>query len=406
MPVPRSRDSRADACPGVVATHDAADGALARVRLPGGVLTPAQAGLLAECADECGDGEIHLTSRGNLQLRGVRDASELAGRLAAAGLLPSATHERVRNVLASPLSGLAGGRCDVRALVPRLDAAICAAPGLAELPGRVLFALDDGRGDVAAERPDVGWQAVSPGASPGGTLGALLLAGQDCGLRVRCPDAVAALVRAASEFAVVRGTAWRVAELDDEARAAVREAVRPLAAGASQRPGGLARTEPPPPGPVRVADDAGDAGDAVVAAPAFGRLSAETVRRLGRRCATPLLVTPWRSLVVRGVPAAELAALGFAVDAADARARVSACVGAPACAKSRRDVRTETAAALPELGDAGAVPAHVSGCERRCGRPRGPHVDVLAEDDGYRIDGLLVGVDELAARLKGTRDTL
>ena len=100
-PVPSS-----DACPGVFAPHDAADGALARIRLPGGVIGAAALRVVADCAQELGDGRVHLTSRGNLQLRGLSRSGALAARLAAAGLLPSATHERVRNVLASPLAGI------------------------------------------------------------------------------------------------------------------------------------------------------------------------------------------------------------------------------------------------------------------------------------------------------------
>ena len=105
------RPSRPDACPGVFAPHDAADGALARIRLPGGVIGAAALRVVADCAQDLGDGRVHLTSRGNLQLRGLSRSAALAARLADAGLLPSATHERVRNVLASPLAGIA---CDAR----------------------------------------------------------------------------------------------------------------------------------------------------------------------------------------------------------------------------------------------------------------------------------------------------
>src|SRR5213080_3612546 len=144
--------ARADACPGVFATHDAADGALARVRLPGGALDAAQALVLAGCADDLGDGAVHLTSRGNAQLRGLaKDDPELVRRLSGAGLLPAPAHERVRNFLASPASGIAGGLADVRPLVAALDTAVCARPELTGLPGRFLFALDDGRGDVSGE---------------------------------------------------------------------------------------------------------------------------------------------------------------------------------------------------------------------------------------------------------------
>ncbi|MFC7658305.1 hypothetical protein ACFQV8_20515 [Pseudonocardia benzenivorans] len=127
---------RADACPGVLAPHDAADGALARIRLPGGVLTAAAARAVADCAAHHGDGAAHLTSRGNLQLRALRrDDPDALSVLVGAGLVPSRTHERVRNVLASPLSGIAGGLADVRGLAARLDAAICAAPHSPACPG-------------------------------------------------------------------------------------------------------------------------------------------------------------------------------------------------------------------------------------------------------------------------------
>src|SRR3954468_6959962 len=102
---------RADTCPGALQTHAAADGALARVRVPGGLLSAAQLRVLAAAARDLGDGALELTSRGNVQLRGRADGAvvpELGDRLAGAGLLPSETHERVRNVLASALSGRSG----------------------------------------------------------------------------------------------------------------------------------------------------------------------------------------------------------------------------------------------------------------------------------------------------------
>ncbi|MGY0064788.1 nitrite reductase [Streptomyces sp. LZ34] len=156
---------RADACPGALRLHPADDGALARVRLPAGILTARQALVLALAAEELGDGRLDLTSRGNLQLRGL-DAecgAGLAARLRTAGLLPSDRHDRVRNIVASPLSGLDGaGYADVPAWARELDALLCddapAGSGFAELAGlsgRFLFALDDGRGDVAALGADV-----------------------------------------------------------------------------------------------------------------------------------------------------------------------------------------------------------------------------------------------------------
>ncbi|NEB81008.1 cobalamin biosynthesis protein CobG, partial [Streptomyces sp. SID14478] len=151
-----SGSSGGDACPGALRLHAADDGFLARVRIPGGVVSVTQARALAEVAGRLGDGMLHLTSRGNVQVRGLSGecGGELAAVLGGAGLLPSAAHERVRNVVASPMSGLDGhGYVDVRDWLTGLDDALCASSVTPELSGRFLFALDDGRGDVATLRP-------------------------------------------------------------------------------------------------------------------------------------------------------------------------------------------------------------------------------------------------------------
>src|SRR4051812_32322323 len=215
---------RADACPGALQTHAAADGALARVRVPGGALRSAQLTALASAARELGDGALELTSRGNVQLRGLTPGAEpeLGDRLAAAGLLPSATHERIRNVLASTLSGRTpGGAVDVRPWVAALDAGLCADPQLAGLPGRFLAILDDGRGDVARLGGDVGLLGLDTDTV------ALTLAGTDRGLRATPEDAVDLVLAATRAFLAERadqgGTAWRLAELTEgPARVAAR----------------------------------------------------------------------------------------------------------------------------------------------------------------------------------------
>ncbi|WP_432846198.1 precorrin-3B synthase [Amycolatopsis sp. CA-161197] len=359
---------RADACPGVFATHDAADGPLARVRLPGGVVSAERLRVLASCAEDLGDGDVHLTSRGNVQLRGVTRPG-LASRLMAAGLLPSPTHERVRNVLASPLSGVHGGTADVRGLAGELDVALCAEPELAELPGRFLFAFDDGRGDVAGEGADVCWRAVTSDA------GTVLLAGVDTGWSVPRGEAVGALLAVAREFAARRGTAWRIAELPDPT------AVLPR--GPRSQPGER---------PVRVDPTGGPLGDhGVGVAPRFGQLTAAQLRVLAD-LADHAVVTPWRSIVLPN-PApdavARLHAAGLSTD--PAVLEITACIGRPGCAKSLADVRADAARLVPA-----GVRAHVAGCARRCGRPSGPHLDVVAEAGGYRVGERLLPASRLA----------
>src|ERR1700751_493790 len=204
--MPRARDS--DACPGALQVHQAADGALVRVRLPGGMITAAQLSTLSGVSTEFGSGTLELTARGNLQLRGIADVTAVTDAIAAAGLLPSPTHERARNIVASPLAGRVGGRADVRAWVGELDAAICAVPRLAELGGRFWFSLDDGRADVSGLGAESGVHVLDDGL-------ALLVAGRDTGIRLSADDVVAALIGIAVRFTEMRGKAWRIKELDD-----------------------------------------------------------------------------------------------------------------------------------------------------------------------------------------------
>jgi precorrin-3B synthase len=375
--------TRPDACPGALQTHAAADGELARVRVPGGLLTSAQLHALAAAARDLGDGALEMTSRGNLQLRGLAPGAgrDLGDRLAAAGLLPSETHERVRNVLASALTGRAGGFLDARPWVHALDAGLCADPSLAALPGRFLATVDDGRGDVSGLGGDVGLLALAPDEV------ALLLAGADSGLRAHPDDAVALLLAATrafrAEHAAQGGTAWRLAELDDgPARVADRlpgTRVAPVAVPAAPSAGPVgAQTQP-------------DGRTALVGVVPLGRLSAAQADLLAG-LAGEVQLTPWRSVVVPGLPedrvddaAVDLHRTGVVFDAASPWARVTACAGRPGCARSLADVRADAAAAVAT----GAVPdgarVHWAGCGRRCGRPRGDVVDVVATPGGYRV---------------------
>jgi precorrin-3B synthase len=375
---------RVDACPGALQTHAAADGALARVRVPGGVLTADQLGVLARAARELGDGGLELTSRGNVQLRGLGldDVPALGERLAAAGLLPSATHERVRNVLASTLSGRAGGLVDVRPWVVAFDAGLQADPALAELPGRFLATLDDGRGDVSGLGGDVGLLALS------GAEVTLLLAGEDSGLRATPEEAVDLLLAATRAFLDERaeqgGTAWRLTELTDGGTRVAARLGGPRSAPAPLPPA-------PDTGPVGAAEQS-DGRIALIGVVPLGRLSADQVELLAR-LAPEVQVTPWRSVVVPDLAedavddaAVDLHRTGIVFDEASPWLRVTACAGRPGCAKSLADVRADAiAAVVGRTLPADGARQHWAGCERRCGRPRGGVVDVVATLDGYRI---------------------
>jgi precorrin-3B synthase len=132
--------------------------------------------------------------------------------LEATGLLPSRSHELVRNLMVSPASGRDGGRADLRPIAETLDRELCADPVLAGLPGRFLFVLDDGRGDVVERPCDLGLVALDADS-------AQLRVGDGWGDVVPLSDAPARLLDLARRFLERRGAeadaAWHVAELDD-----------------------------------------------------------------------------------------------------------------------------------------------------------------------------------------------
>ncbi|NNN34807.1 precorrin-3B synthase [Streptomyces sp. S3(2020)] len=373
-----SRD-RDDACPGALRLHAADDGALARIRIPGGVLRADQAEVLGRAARDLGDGELHLTSRGNVQLRGLEPGcgADLADRLESVGLLPSWRHERVRNIVASPLSGLDGqGFADVRPWLRALDELLCASEAAARLSGRFLFALDDGRGDVAGLGADVTLRAA-----PGG--GAWLRVGaSDAVAAVRFEEAPRAAVLVAEVFLeTTDGRAWRMSELAGQTGVLLSETVRRLpAAEPTARPAWRVTAEPPY-GPVTAPD--GTTSLSVLAP--LGRLTAAQWSELTASAVHELRLTPWRGVILPTVPVSRLphlTAVGLITDPTSPWVGVGACIGRPGCAKSHADVRTDAAASLTR---ADGLPVYWSGCERRCGRPRGDHVDVVAKDGGYQV---------------------
>ncbi|WP_326638541.1 precorrin-3B synthase [Streptosporangium sp. NBC_01755] len=507
--------------------HAAADGGLARIRVPGGALTARQLRVVAAAARELGSGVIELTSRANLQVRGLppqhgeplpavhpsRDdahapdgesspvgvsvrgdvgvpdgesspvgvsvrgdvdgdtrvpdggrrlspAPDFAARLAAAGLLPSATHERVRNIVASPLAGRApASMLDVRPLVSELDGELCARPALADLPGRFLFALDDGSGDMVALGADVTLLPVDPAdASVDVSEVALLLAGADHGLRTPVSSAVTGMLAVAEAFLAERAEqgagAWRLAELTDgpgrvSARALRAEPDLRQAAAPAVRRGRTVHG-----GTVGVIAQR-DGRSALTVLAALGRLTAaqlEVLAQAAEHGGGEVRVTPWRTIVVPDLPSPEvdgrratLTAAGLVGDPASPWLGLTACAGRPGCAKALADVHADVHAGVhadvhtyihadihagvhPNAGDTGseagadgpddvhpsrgltrALPVHWSGCERRCGRPRGRVVDVVATGDGYRVEAddvsrTFADAEQTSAAVAATRE--
>ncbi|MFI7354910.1 cobalamin biosynthesis protein CobG [Streptomyces avidinii] len=409
-PSPASRDEpvireRGDACPGALRLHAADDGFLARVRLPGGLLTARQASVLALAADRFGDGHLELTSRGNVQLRGLADGcgAGLAELLDGAGLLPAPSHERVRNIVATPMSGLDGTggpggpdgldgpeRPDAPAWAMEFDRLLCASPWAAALSGRFLFAFDDGRGDVASLGPDVAVLGRAAGRALvrlGRAADAVELAGPEA------PRAALVAARYFLDAAADAGTqAWRVSELPAEhALKAPEFARRLVAAGiAAAAVGAVDRPYAAPPRPGLHGAGGHDGAPTLCVLPPLGRVGSTQWRvlaQIAEEGSGGLRVTPWRSVILPSVKTdapARVEDAGLVIAPDSPWETVTACTGRPGCAKSLADVRADARAVADRAR--GPLPVHWSGCERRCGHPRGTAwVDLVATGAGYRI---------------------
>lgn len=272
--------TRGDLCPGVFRPWPADDGALVRLRVPGGHLTRTTLLALLDVAESYGDGRVHLTKRANLQLRALPLVdgalpAEVVDAIRATGLLPHPDHELVRNVLVSPLTGLSGGRADLRPVTAELDDRICATPSLAKLPGRFLFVLDDGRGDLTGRSCDLGLVALSVDEVQ------LRIGSAHWGPVVPLAEAAARLTGLARAFQQVRGrdeqAAWHVDELPVPPEPHTPD------------PRALVTSDPPPYGEVAPGVTHVEVDGGVLASNVACTLQEE------------LVVTPWKSLIAFSV---------------------------------------------------------------------------------------------------------
>ena len=378
-----------DRCPGVLSIHAAEDGGLARIRLSGGRISAPQLAAVAAAAG-AGSGLVEITGRANLQLRGLPAGTEagLAAGLEAAGLLPSRRHDRARNLLASPLAGRhPRSLIDTDEVVAGLDAAICAEPRLAPLPGRFLFAIDDGSGlgrfpggDLTlAPRPE------SPQALR------LWIGGAETDTALGAAEAPALTCRAALAFLDICAedgvVAWHVRELEQgRQRIAAALGVKLVQGGerlgapvAGIRPGFQRQL---------------DGREAVTALAPLGRLDASALVALAELLGSlgaEARLSRWRTFTIADLEpatarslATSLELIGLIVEPDSVWEGLSACAGLGYCSKARFDVRAAAERRASERRG-GAPAEHWSACDRRCGEPASAPIAVAAEGGAIAV---------------------
>ena len=123
----------------------------------------------------------------------------------------------------------------------------------------------------------------------------------------------------------------------------------------------------------------------------FGRFLAQDFADLAdavsKEGATELRLTPWRAILAptRSLEqaariAAAARALGFIVDAGDARLAIAACPGAPECSQAKGPTRIglDAIAGVAKMLSRGGIGAHVSGCAKGCAKPSATPLTLVA----------------------------
>jgi precorrin-3B synthase len=375
-------------CPTLLSPMQSGDGWLVRVKPSAATLSAGAARLIAAGARRHGNGHIDLTSRANLQVRGLspRSAELFADTIVAAGLASAnPAHEAIRNVMASPLGADdPAASFDAHALAREIEAVLGADTALAALPDKFGVAVDSGGVlPLAGVTADISVQAQA------GTLFVRLDGGA-----LAAPSSPAKLVETVRALALAAlHLAWERREPARRIRALIGDVgEEAIFAAASLAPVSAPQPSMPAKQAVGFVPYPGTNQGAFGAGLPFGRIEAETLEGLAalseRFADTTLRTTPWRALMLAGVNASDaeelgrdVAALGLIADASDPRLRIYACVGAPACRSASVDARGGASRIAASFSAIGGEILHISGCAKSCAH-RGPASVTLVGRDG------------------------
>jgi precorrin-3B synthase len=394
-------------CPGTLRPMQSGDGLIIRLKISGGIVDAGLAAHIARWSRRWGNGQIDLTGRANLQLRGlsVQHLAELHDAMTEWHPLDrSAASEAVRNVISSPLAGLdPAAVLDVRPIVGALEQRLASDTTLHKLPGKFGFAIDDGGrlglGGVPADvRFDAHFGADGPEFAVCLDGASLPLCPDVPGLGPCGPDVVVDVAAAlAGVFLDARkGGQISIRRMGDLVALWGVEAIGQragLAHAGSQRAAG----RPADPSMLLGTHRLGSAAYLGVGLP-FGRIVAEDLGALAAAAMVngggEIRLTPWRAMLVP-VPSMQaahgvsrtVATSAFILDPHDPRRRIAACPGGPSCAHGTTPVHSDAARLAVELAGAPGWRRilHVSGCDKGCAHPNPASITLVARDGRYHL---------------------
>ena len=347
-------------CPTAEQPMASGDGLIVRLRPRYGRLTREAVVSVLELSERFGNTMIDVTSRANLQLRGVseKNHTELLSALYDLALIdPEQEAQPGRNLILAPYwdhgglgEKLAGEFYDRLAELP-------------PLPSKFGFSIDmEGQSSLQNVSADIRLEILDAKT-------VLIYAdGTTAGRAVSKENAVSAMHQLAEWFVRTGGRqAGRMARhlLTQPLPEDWQEVTRSVRQHSLLHPGQI------------------DLGT-VVGVP-FGQSSASALRELmNDSAAAAIRLTPWRSLLLEGVKA--LQTKGFILSPQQNLGQANACSGAPAC----QAATVETRKFAQILSAKTAKSLHVSGCAKGCAFPKTAEITITGHNGRY--DLILNGV--------------
>ncbi len=387
-------------CPGVLRVVQAKDGLLIRVRVPGGLIEANQLKTIADLARNFADGTIEITSRANLQLRGIReqDLNSIVESISSVGLLPSPSHDRVRNIVTNPIAGLdREERIDPRPFIHELDRRLRADAAFVNLHPKFSFAIYGGFRRFNRSHDDISLEAVELDSTSHFHLS---IGGISSGFVVQRADAVECMLAVATmciRLAIECGTPVRAKQV-----VKIPHALNRIVDALSHL---LKPSLVSPPTPlfsealVGVYPTTEDDRVNIIPSVPLGRLNPKQAHYLAdssNEWNGDLRLAPWRGVVLGSIPkhaendiVGQLRAIGLACDGRDGFQGVAACAGIAGCDASLADVRGDAALLAQRLSGHAAPSAwtvNLSGCEKQCARRHGATVELVAGQSGYILN--------------------
>lgn len=391
------------ACPTTLVPMRSGDGLLMRLHLPGGVLALPKAKAIADAAQRFGNGQIDLSQRGNLQIRGLSEATfaQIVPFLRAKDLIAaevetgdgSPAREIQTRVLISPLNSLSPELVALAPLAHALEQQLHLAPRQRPLSPKFSIIIEDGGPlNLAHINADLRFIAL---VDDGPSRFAAYFDG------LATPVCVTSAHNLVPTALAMMGAFLASTRADGQAPTRMREVSAQLAKfWQTQNPPDWDAERLPAAKPNDPADLIGTfRPDAFGLGLPFGRIDSNNLLQLHAAAsvirAKALYLTPWRVLVVpiahqEDAIALKSALIGdsFIVERCDPRLKVTACVGKPACASAHqptaRDAATIANALLSHWGES-LMQLHVSGCPKGCALPKTAPLTLVAQANGYGL---------------------